>query len=169
MNTHSPTMRPRSRSLLLAVAAAIVMGIGTYWLLQWFSRTPVGLGPVQLPLAVILMLGGAAYLISCVRAATRGLEAAWARPLPLVAPVLVLGVIGVVWSDRRSEPTISETLDQPIAATPSTQARPPTPTMPAMPVAQDSQRNEAELHPPPIAPVPASELVEPKYGEPVDR
>ncbi len=142
------------------------MGIGSYWLLQWLARTPVGLGPVQLPLAMILMLGGAAYLIRCVRAATRGLEAAWARPLPIVAPVLVLGVIGFVWSDRRAEPTIPEARDQPIVAAP---AMPSTQETPALPVAQDSPRNEAVPHPRPIAPVPASELVEPKYGEPVDR
>lgn len=142
------------------------MGIGSYWLLQWLARTPVGLGPVQLPLAMILMLGGAAYLIRCVRAATRGLEAAWARPLPVVAPVLVLGVIGFVWSDRPAEPTIPETRDQPIVTTP---AAPVTPLTLVMPVVQDNQRTEAVPHPRPIAPVPASELVEPKYGEPVDR
>lgn len=157
MNTISPATLRRAKPLLQAVAAAIVMGIGTYWLLQWLTRVPGWLGPVQLPLAVILVLGGGVFLISLVREATTGIDAAWSRTLPYVAPALVLVVIGLVWADRRAEPARAEALEQPIAATS------------VSPAPDDSQPNDEPPYAPPVSPVPASELAEPKPGEPLDR
>lgn len=132
----------RFKPLLLAVAAAIAMSMGAYWLMEWLARVPGWLGQAQLPLAVFLLLGGGVYLISAVRLITSGFGAAWSRTLPYVVPALVLVITALIWSDRRPEPPNAAVPDQPLAAPP------------AIPVTDgDTPDSVDEPYAPPLTPV----------------
>jgi hypothetical protein len=167
MNVTPAATLDRVKPLLVAVAAAIAMSIGTYWLLEWLARVPGWLGQAQLPLAVFLLLGGGVYLISAVRLATIGFGAAWSRTLPYVAPALVLVVTAFIWSDRRPEPPNAAASDQPVAAPPV--VAPPVVAPPATPATDGNQGSVDEPYAPPVAPVAVPKHDQPQPGDPVDR